>query len=276
MIANFAFPPVGFGPGTQPDPSDGPDLAYLPLPSGMQTYSMHLPEPEMAAGCAAAFRVLEELAAMCEDRALRRPLMLDDLPAADRALLAETLGEGEVACRLDAGDPLLAQEAVFAGVWRCRDDRREWVEVGAVPNAVVCRAFQTLTPAAGLEAAHAPGVVNAPALVVELTERAGTFEPGAPPHVVNLSLLPHTPEDLALFEHAFGRGAATILSRGYGNCRIEATAVEGLWRVRYFNSMDNQILDTFEVTAMPEVARAAPEDLADSAARIHEVLEALA
>jgi hydrogenase-1 operon protein HyaF len=39
--------------------------------------------------------------------------------------------------------------------------------------------------------------------------------------------------------------------------------------------MDVLILDTFEVTVMPEVALAAPEDLGDSGARILEVLEAI-
>ena len=39
--------------------------------------------------------------------------------------------------------------------------------------------------------------------------------------------------------------------------------------------MDTLILDTFEVTSMPEVALAAREDLEDSAARIREVLEAI-
>ena len=39
--------------------------------------------------------------------------------------------------------------------------------------------------------------------------------------------------------------------------------------------MDTLILDTFEVTAMPEVAIAAPEGLADSGERILEVLEAI-
>jgi hydrogenase-1 operon protein HyaF len=45
--------------------------------------------------------------------------------------------------------------------------------------------------------------------------------------------------------------------------------------VQFFNSMDSLILDTFEVTDMPEVVLAAPEDLADSAERIREVLEAI-
>jgi hydrogenase-1 operon protein HyaF len=40
--------------------------------------------------------------------------------------------------------------------------------------------------------------------------------------------------------------------------------------------MDTLILDTFEVTDMPEVALAADEDLRDSDARIRDVMETLA
>ncbi len=82
-------------------------------------------------------------------------------------------------------------------------------------------------------------------------------------------------EDLLWLDRMLGEGAVTILSRGYGNCRITATALPQVWRVQFFNSMDSLILDTFEVTTMPQVALAAPEDLADSAARIREVLEAI-
>jgi hydrogenase-1 operon protein HyaF len=39
--------------------------------------------------------------------------------------------------------------------------------------------------------------------------------------------------------------------------------------------MDVLILDTFEVTAIPEVTVAAPEDLIDSGDRLVEVLEAI-
>ena len=48
-----------------------------------------------------------------------------------------------------------------------------------------------------------------------------------------------------------------------------------IWRVRFFNAMDTLILDTFEATVTPEAALAAPEDLADSAERILDVLETL-
>jgi hydrogenase-1 operon protein HyaF len=49
-----------------------------------------------------------------------------------------------------------------------------------------------------------------------------------------------------------------------------------VWRVQFFNSTDTLILDTWEVTQMPEVAIAGPEDIADSAERIRDVRRAMA
>jgi hydrogenase-1 operon protein HyaF len=139
---------------------------------------------------------------------------------------------------------------------------------------VLLRAFEPVRPAEGLFACPGPGVVNAPPVVTELLEKAGAWRTGAPAHAVNLTLLPHTPEDLDHFEVALGQGAATLLSRGYGDCRVEATAIPQIWRVRFFNSMGALILDTFEVTDMPEAVLAAREDFEDSAARLDEVFEA--
>jgi hydrogenase-1 operon protein HyaF len=45
------------------------------------------------------------------------------------------------------------------------------------------------------------------------------------------------------------------------------------WRVSYFNSQDALILDTVEVTDLPDVACAAPEDLADSHERLADMLQ---
>ena len=101
------------------------------------------------------------------------------------------------------------------------------------------------------------------------------YRPDDPVHCINLTLLPHTEEDLAWLEAALGTGSVEILSRGYGNCRVTATATPQVWRVQFFNSMDTSILDTYEVTAVPEVVLAATEDLADSGERLLEVLEAI-
>ena len=59
---------------------------------------------------------------------------------ADRALVNQVLGEGEVAARCrPTRRPLQAQESVFAGLWRVlhlrRHAARPTLEVGAVPRA---------------------------------------------------------------------------------------------------------------------------------------------
>ena len=91
--------------------------------------------------------------------------------------------------------------------------------------------------------------------------------------MLNLTLLPLTPDDLTLLDRALPPGSVAILSRGFGNCRVSATSIRHLWRVQYFNSMQTLILNTLEITRVPEVALAATEDLADSHERLRELLD---
>lgn len=276
MVQNFHMPPSGFGPGSQPDEGEGFD--WLPLPSGMRTYDMHLPEIAETGPLAPALTLLGQLAAAADRVAAGGASEGFDLVALDapnRALIAETLGQGEVSVRARGVPALAMQESVFAGVWVLNGAGVDRAEVAQMPPLALTRAFKPHRPARLLQAPRGPGVVNAPAILAELTDKAAAWRGPADLHVVNLTLLPHTEADLLWLAEALGEGAVTLLSRGYGNCRITATAVPQLWRVQFFNSMEVLILDTFEVTAMPEVALAAPEDLADSAERLREVLEAI-
>ncbi|MGA0540979.1 hydrogenase expression/formation protein [Neotabrizicola sp. VNH66] len=276
MVQNFHLPPTGFGPGSQADEAE--DFDYMALPSGMRTYSAHMPEVEDATPLAPALALLAEIAAAAEVVAQGMPPQsfdLSGLDAANRALMAETLGQGEVSVRARGVPAVAMQESVFAGVWVLKAEGIDRVEVGPVPGLARTRAFLPVRPAIGALARRAPGVVNAPALLAELMDKSMQWQGPQDLHVVNLTLLPHTEEDLVWLAEALGEGSVTILSRGYGNCRVSATAQANVWRVQFFNSMDTLILDTFEVTDMPEVALAAPEDLTDSAERIREVLEAI-
>lgn len=106
-------------------------------------------------------------------------------------------------------------------------------------------------------------------------EGSGEAASAVDPVVINLTLLPQTEADLACLEERLGLGPVSILSRGYGNCRITATAIRDLWWVQYFNSDDRLILNTLELTEMPAAALAAQEDIDDSAKRLAEILEAL-
>lgn len=276
-MANFHLPPVGFGPGSQPEDADGAPQ-YLPMPQEMRVFVPPSPEITDPTRLAPALRLLRELAAACRACAqdgTRAEFDLAPLDAENRTLIAETLGQGEVSIRIRGVPAVAVQESVFAGVWVLSGRGIDRIEVAPIPAPAVSRAFDPVRAAMGADAPRGPGVVNAPPLLVELQDKSAAWTAGAAPHVINLSLLPHTEEDLLWLDAALGEGAVTILSRGYGNCRITATALSHVWRVQFFNSMDTLILDTFEVTAMPEVALAAPEDLADSANRLTRVLETI-
>lgn len=273
MVQNFHIPPTGFGPGSQADP-DG-ELQYMEMPQDMRTFSVQVPYLEDTRELGPALGLMTEVAKACARVAnggAAERFDLSKLDEVNRKLVAETMGEGEVAMKIRGLPAIRVQESVFAGVWVLSGVGLDAIEVAGVPVDAHTRAFEPFRVAQ--EAPLTPGVVNAPPLVVELLDKSSAY--AGEIHVINLSLLPHTEDDLAWLETRMGEGAVDILSRGYGNCRVRATAVPHVWRVQFFNSMDTLILDTFEVTDMPEVALAASEDLADSAERLVEVLEAIA
>ena len=284
----FPIPVVAVGPGSQPEDET---LEYITMPSGMDTYRAPvLPEPEELAGHAGTRAVLGQvLTALRAGRPERIPLFA--LSDEDRRLLDQVLGEGEVAAQVLARPGLRAvdadaarvrvQESVFAGVWRVRsveDDgaTSDHVEVGAVPAALVAAAAEDSVATRGALPPVPPECVNVPPLLLELADQRARWQPGDPAHVVNLTLLPLAPEDIAHIDHQLGTGRVLLLSRGYGNCRITNALVPHTWRVVFYNSQDAVILNTIEVGALPAVARAAPEDLADSAERLAEVLQWIA
>lgn len=276
MVSPFTMPPTGFGPGSQPDP-DG-ELQYMPMPSGMRTYAPHIPDADDIAALAETLAMLAEMAVACDVVAQGAPPISFDLttlsPAA-RKVMADALGQGEVSMKIRGLPAVMVQESVFAGVWMLLAAGMDMVEVAPVPTLAVTRAHMPHSPAVGVLAKRVPGLANAPALLAELVDKSRSRRAGEIAHVVNLSLLPHTPEDLLWLSQALGTGAVTILSRGYGNCRVTSCAQAHVWKVQFYNSMDTLILDTFEVCEMPEVALAAAEDLADSATRIRDVIEAI-
>ncbi len=270
------------GPGSQPGEDDGQAIEILRMPSGMTTFSAaHLPEPEAVAalggGIAAGDAILAALEGWCADRAPRM-VPLAGLSGEERAFVRELLSEGEVS--VIGGATLQAQESVLAGVWYVRETDPagglvdERVEVAPFPPSLLAIAFAGAAEALPMAETFPENVFNAPALIPEINAHLPTIAEGAlASHVVNLSLLPHTPEDLTYLDDLLGTGPLIILSRGYGNCRIRATATRNLWWVRYYNSQDTLILNSIELSRLPEVAVAAPEDLADSRERLAEIMD---
>jgi hydrogenase-1 operon protein HyaF len=270
---------AAFGPGTQPIEEDVV-LEYMSMPSGMMTYhAPALPEPGEATGIEAALEVLDTVLAALNAFRKGQPAHAIDIGALDarsRRFIDEALGEGEVS--IIGGGALQAQESVLAGLWRVRladaGETSDLVEVGHMPLGIAEAAFAgTSLGIRPPEGASPVGLLAAPSLLAELHNVLTAPDGATATHAINLSLLPHTEEDLDFLDRHLGQGTVHILSRGYGNCRISSTATRNVWWVRYYNSEDALILNSLEVAPIPEVAFAAIEDIHDSAQRLGEILD---
>lgn len=271
------------GPGSQPAEADGAELNW-PMPSGMTTYTMPvIPEPDEVTGVDAAIELLGRLYAGLSTYHVGQPaivLSLDELDEHNIALINQILGDGEVSMRYHGEIEARIQESVLAGIWRVQyldaHDKvlRDVIEIAGVPSLVKEATFRSAATGLDIDNMEIPAdVYNAPPLLTEINDKLPDYQPGAVPHVINLSLLPHTNEDLEYLADQLGVGSVVILSRGYGNCRISSTMTRNVWWVQYFNSQDTLILNTIEISEVPDVACAAQEDIEDSTGRLLEILE---
>jgi len=259
-------------------------LQYLDIPRDMNTFRMPLvPQRADPEALSEVRDVLQEFLEALEpwDPAMGGAgprIDVGGLSPAAIEVMDQMLGEGEVSIKIEGTRPAHIQESVFAGIWRvCELDAAgrlvaDWIEAASIPAMVleVARSAASPSPA---EVAMPEGAMNSPALLAEIADRVRQRQPGCPPHVVNLTLFPLTPEDHRVLEQALPVGPVAIISRGFGNCRISSTLAQDVWRVQYFNTMNTLILNTLEVVDAPEVALAAVEDLVDSRERLAELVE---
>lgn len=282
---NIADIPVRvIGPGSQPTESDGQALSYIDMPSDMATFE---PPPPPETGDFESFTGAREAmrwlcGALAEYEHGGAPLLADlsALDYANRDLVNQILVEGEVSITRSGSLDAKSQESVLAGVWRTlyvdegETVHRDILEVGDVPHIIRVSEddgsdFRSLVP----EGEKLPdGVINALPLLVEIEEHCGRYLTSREPHSINLSLLPLTDEDQVFLDARLGPGTLDTLSRAYGKCNVRNTSVQNVWWVRFYNSMGTLILNTLEIIDVPEVLRAAPEDLDDSRSRLESII----
>ena len=209
-----------------------------------------VPEPEDVEGLDTGIELLTEVLAglrIYEAGSKGLVYSLDELNAANRELINQVLGTGEVSIRYEDELDVVVQEAVLAGVWRVQymdsngcaaarrhRDRRhtgpgQTRHVRGRPEARRgCRRRDTAWPCG-----------NAAALISEINDKLPQAGPGSEPHVINLTLLPRERRRHGISHRVAGAAApVVILSRGYGNCRITSTGTRYTWWVQYFNSQD--------------------------------------
>ena len=272
----FPISVVAMGPGSQGD--DAPE--YMPMPR-METFTApRLPDNVAPEAVAEAGELLAAFGERLAQAGFTGGAGLDLLaqPPSVREVINQSVGFGEVSAFTTAPRHWRVQETAFAGLWRVlevADDGRfvlDRLETGTIPSVLSEAMLQT---AAGeLPAPDYPaGCMNAQALVEEIRLQAAAWQAGAAAHVINLTLLPVSDADLDTLYGWLGHREISILSRGYGNCRITSTRLRNVWWVQYFNSMDTLILNSIEIVGMPEVALAADEDFSDSLERLREYLD---
>jgi hydrogenase-1 operon protein HyaF len=281
-MKDFPLPVVAVGPGSQPEEEA---LQYMPMPAAMNTFEMPSLNDEadpqaLAAVCDLVERLRVQMLHAPSDATAIPSFPLLGLDAQVVRLLNQTLGEGEVSISVRSSGQYRIQETVFAGVWRVHEHASDGRLIGdtlmacAIPPAVREWALDGVSLDCAIPQQKA-GLMNAPAVLTEIVAKAKDYQTGEAAHVINLTLLPMSPEDLDCLTQTLGVGAVTILSRGYGNCRISSTRLPNVWWVQYFNSMDTLILNTIEAGGVPEVALASQEDYEDSAERLGEWLQVM-
>ncbi len=278
----FPIAVVGAGSQVAEEAAD-----YLPMPGDMAVFRMPVIDDVPRQAAEAAHVVLSELLAKMRAHDFASAAVpsvdLSGLSAEALAVTNQSLGQGEVSAVVVDGSAAASwriEESAFASVWHVLGLDAEGgivsdhLEVGPVPS-VIRRVMAAQAMPDTLPPNAPAGVMNSPAILAELRDQAARWQPGDVAHIVNLSLLPVNPTDLDYLTRALGSGPVTLLSRGYGNCRITSTGLPNTWWVQYFNSMDVLILNTIEVVDVPEAALAAVEDFEDSIERIAEWLETL-
>jgi hydrogenase-1 operon protein HyaF len=255
------------------------------MPSGMNTFQApRLPEAATAADIGRAVEILEGVLAVMRAQSIDAPrpasAVLDGESAGVREVLTQSLGFGEVSAFTLAPSRVRVQETAFAALWRVLEEGEgggivaDRLETSAVPMELYAAMRATSLPELAVPALL-PDMMNGEALLAEVQLQCARHQPGKPAHVINLTLLPVTDTDLDYLYGALGHREVSILSRGYGNCRVTSTRLANVWWVQYFNSMDTLILNTIEVVDMPEVVLAAAEDYADSVERLGEYIAML-
>lgn len=271
------------GEGSQPGVDGDEHFNFTESPGAMHTYDMpSIPEPEAVENLTLAKAMLVKLYDALKSYKAGKPAInfdISDMDAANVELINQVFNEGEVSVVYQADTSVQIQESVLTGIWRIRVNNEagepisDNIEIGDIPSIVRDKTFADTSPIDTNLDKLPDNVFNAPPLLIELAEKSEEWQKGAAHHVINLTLLPLSTEDLNFLGERLGVGPITVLSRGYGNCRIGSTARKNIWWVKYFNSEDKLILNTIEVIDIPEVATAAPEDLEDSTVRLRDILD---
>jgi hydrogenase-1 operon protein HyaF len=78
---------------------------------------------------------------------------------------------------------------------------------------------------------------------------------------IDLLALPLTSSCVASLDQRLGRGEVTVLLEACGLSEIRETGFPGIWWTKHLDETSNMIAMLIEVTCMPKILRADPDDM---------------
>jgi len=125
----------------------------------------------------------------------------------------------------------------------------------AIPVVVVNSAANQSGGDAGLSG-------NAPVLLRELAELTRRLLDAGEESAIDLRALPLTPADLDWLREALGQGQVTANLEAEGESTLSETVCPGVWWVTHHNENGAVVSEFIEVTFIPELLKAHPDDVA--------------
>lgn len=108
-----------------------------------------------------------------------------------------------------------------------------------------------------------PGLTgNAPPLLRELLEQVRHLIESGESSAIDLSALPLTPADLDWLREKLGAGEISVTLQANGESTLNETSCPGVWWVTHHNEQGAVTSQFIEVTFVPELVKAHPQDVA--------------
>ncbi len=124
----------------------------------------------------------------------------------------------------------------------------------AIPVVVVNANVHQAGPDSGLSG-------NAPVLLREIAELTRRLLASGESAAIDLRALPLTPADLAWLRETLGQGQVAATLDAEGESTLSETVCPGVWWVTHHNEQGAVASEFIEVTFIPELLKAHPDDV---------------
>lgn len=102
---------------------------------------------------------------------------------------------------------------------------------------------------------------NAPVLLREIAELVRRLLDGGESSAIDLRALPLTPADLDWLHETLGQGQVVATLEAEGESTLSETVCPGVWWVTHRNEQGAVVSEFIEVTFVPELLEAHPDDV---------------